>query len=326
MQIDNFGRIIEYLRISLTDMCNLRCVYCMPEDMRFMPHDTLMQTHEILRFARLFAELGFRKVRFTGGEPTLRKDVVEIVRGVNELPGIEKVALTTNAILLDQLARPLKAAGLKRVNISIDTLNNQKFQKMTRWGNVSDVQKGIQAAEDAGLEVKLNCVVVRGFNDEEDVIELAGLTRDKGWQVRFIEIMPFGKISEFQLSHIVREEDLRRTIEDALGPLHLQNGGQLDGEARMYKLEDAAGSVGFISSVTAPFCKGCNRARLTPDGVLRLCLLRDKEVDLLTAARDGMHDAGLQKIISENIRLKPWGHGLAEQQFATNRGMSEIGG
>lgn len=298
----------------------------MPEDMRFMARDDLMHTHEVLRFARLFAEIGFRKIRFTGGEPTLREDLVEIVHGVTSLPSIEQLAMTTNGVLLDQLAQPLKDAGLQRVNISVDTLNDRKFRQMTRWGNVRDVLKGIQAAEDAGLEVKLNCVVVRGFNDAEDVVELARLSLEKAWQVRFIEIMPFGGISEFQLNHIVPEKELRQTMEAALGPLHLQHGGQLDGEARIFKLEGASGSLGFISSVTSPFCEGCNRVRLTPDGVLRLCLLRDKEVDLLTALRTGLDDHGLKQMITKNIRLKPWGHGLADQEFATNRCMSEIGG
>ena len=326
MSLDQYGRRIDYLRISLTDQCNLRCVYCMPENMTFRPTPELLQDEELLRLARLFAALGFTKFRLTGGEPTIRQNVVELVAQLAALPGVREVAMTTNGILLNQLARPLAQAGLTRINISLDTTDPKKFRQLTRWGNVDDVMRGIRAAEEAGFPIKLNAVVVRGVNDREDAVELARLTLAHPWQVRFIEMMPLGRIADFQLSHIVSEDELRATIEAALGPMELQHGGKLDGEARMFRFANAPGAVGFISSVTKPFCAACNRARLTADGKLRLCLLRDKELDLLNLLRGGAGDEELTALIEKSIWYKPWGHGLAEKSYPTHRVMSEIGG
>lgn len=326
MPLDRFGRNINYLRISLTDKCNLRCVYCMPEDMTFRPRAELLQDDEILRLVRIFAGLGFHKFRLTGGEPTVRANVTGIVEGIAATPGVRTVAMTTNGLLLKELAAPLAAAGLERVNISIDTINPEKFKKLTRWGDVEDVWNGIEAAEAAGLGIKLNAVVVRGYNDTEDVVDLARLTLYRPWQVRFIEMMPFGEVADFQQAGIVPEEELRRTIAAELGPLSLINGGQLDGEARLFRLEDGVGTVGFISSVTEPFCAGCTRARLTADGRLRLCLLREKEVNLMAPLRGGASDEELRELITDSIWWKPWGHGLAGNVIPKNRVMSEIGG
>lgn len=326
MALDQYGRRIDYLRISLTDQCNLRCVYCMPEDMSFRPAPELMQDGELLRLAGVFTGLGFTKFRLTGGEPTIRQDVVGLVRQLAARPGVREVAMTTNGILLKHLARPLAQAGLRRLNISLDTLDPQKFRSLTRWGNVDDVLAGIQAAESAGFPIKLNAVVARGLNDREDAVGLARLTLDHPWQVRFIEMMPLGRIADFQLSHIVSEDELRSTIAAALGPMDLLDDGRLDGEARRYRLHGARGDLGFISSVTRPFCAGCNRARLTADGKLRLCLLRDKELDLLPLLRGGASDEELKALIEKSIWYKPWGHGLAEHTFPVHRVMSEIGG
>jgi cyclic pyranopterin phosphate synthase len=324
---DRFGRNIHYLRISLTDKCNLRCVYCMDEDMEFRPNDELMQNDEVLLFARLFAELGFDKYRLTGGEPTVRKDVVDIVHGISSAPGVSEVSMTTNGLLLKDLAKPLAEAGLTRLNISIDTLDDDKFNRITRWGKVEDVWAGIEAAEEAGLlPIKLNAVVVRGYNDTQDVVDLARLTQHHDWQVRFIEMMPFGDIATFQQEGIVTDREIRERIEAELGPLHLLGNGKLDGEARLYKLENGLGTLGFISSVTQPFCASCTRARLTADGRLRLCLLREKEVDLLTPLRVGATLEELKQIILDGVWHKPWGHGLADDVVPLNRFMSEIGG
>jgi len=326
MSLDRFGRTINYLRISLTDRCNLRCVYCMPEEITFRPRQELLQDDEIIRLVHLFSKLGFHKFRLTGGEPTVRANIVDIVRQIADSPGVRTVAVTTNGLLLERLAHPLAEAGLSRVNISIDTLNPGKFKTVTRWGKVEDVWRGIDAAVDAGLEVKLNAVVVSGYNDKEDVVDLAKLTLNNPWQVRFIEMMPFGNVSDFQLAGVVTEEELKATITNSLGPLDLVNGGQLDGEARLYKLSGASGMLGFISSVTQPFCAGCTRARLTADGRLRLCLLREMEVDLLTPLREGASDPELTGIIEDAIWWKPWGHGLADDIIPLDRIMSEIGG
>jgi cyclic pyranopterin phosphate synthase len=326
MTLDRFGREINYLRISLTDRCNLRCVYCMPEDMKFRPRAELLQDDELLLLVRLFTELGFHKFRLTGGEPTVRANVVELVQGIARTPGVRSLSMTTNGLLLKQLARPLAEAGLQRVNVSIDTLDAAKFKRLTRWGDVQDVWEGIEAAEAAGLvPMKLNAVIVRGYN-EDDVVELAGLTLSHPWQVRFIEMMPFGDVAEFQQAQVITSQAMRDKIEAQLGPLIPVDGGRLDGEARLYRLADGLGDVGFISSVTEPFCASCNRARLTADGKLRMCLLREYEMDLLTPLRAGAGVEALKALITKAVYHKPWGHGLAHNVVPMNRVMSEIGG
>lgn len=326
MAFDRFGRQIHYLRISLTDHCNLRCIYCMPEDMTFRPRAELMQDEEIFTLTRLFASLGFDKIRLTGGEPTVRANIVEIVRQIAHTPGIRSVTMTTNGVLLKKLARPLREAGLQRVNVSLDTLQAAKFKRLTRWGDVEDVWEGILAAEEAGLTpIKLNAVVVRGYN-EEDVIDLARLTLDHPWQVRFIEMMPFAGATDLQLSHVVTAAQIQERIERVFGPLEVVNGGELDGEARLFRIPGAKGEIGIISSVTQPFCAYCTRARLTADGRLRLCLLREREVDLLTPLRTGASLEELRQLILDGIWNKPWGHGLAEGLIPLNRTMSQIGG
>jgi cyclic pyranopterin phosphate synthase len=298
----------------------------MPEDMTFRPNAEMMQDDEIFTLTRLFASLGFNKVRLTGGEPTVRANIVNIVRGITNTEGIKSVSMTTNGMLLTKLAQPLAEAGLQRVNVSIDTLNPEKFRRLTRWGKLQDVWDGILAAEKAGLTpIKLNAVVVRGYN-EDDVVDLARLTRDHPWQVRFIEMMPFAGATDLQTSQAVTAAEIKERIEDTLGDLEEANGGKLDGEARIYHVPGAMGDLGFISSVTAPFCASCNRARLTSDGRLRLCLLREKEVDLLTPLRAGATLEDLCQIIIGGVWEKPWGHGLADGVIPLNRVMSEIGG
>jgi cyclic pyranopterin phosphate synthase len=273
----------------------------MPEDMTFRPREELLQDEEIYRLVELFAGLGFHKFRLTGGEPTVRANVVDIVGRIARTPGVRTVAMTTNGLMLEKLALPFAEAGLRRVNVSIDTLNPEKFKTVTRWGEIEDVWAGIEAATEAGLEIKLNAVVVRGYNDQEDVVDLARLTLFQPWQVRFIEMMPFGDVADFQLAGVVTEDELKTTITAELGNLTVENGGKLDGEARLYRLADAPGKIGFISSVTQPFCAGCSRARLTADGRLRLCLLREKEVNLIQPLRDGASNEELTSIIEDAI-------------------------
>jgi cyclic pyranopterin phosphate synthase len=326
MAFDRFGRKIHYLRISLTDHCNLRCVYCMPEEMTFRPPAEMMQDGEVLLLTRLFANLGFEKIRLTGGEPTVRAHIVDIVRGITSTAGIRSVSLTTNGVLLSKLAQPLAAAGLGRVNISIDTLNPAKFKRLTRNGDIEDVWEGILAAENAGLTpVKLNAVVVRGFN-EEDVLDLANLTRDHPWQMRFIEMMPLGGETDLQTGRMVSSGEVQERIEQAVGSLTPINGDDLDGEARLFRIQGAQGDIGFISSISSPFCADCSRARLTPDGILRMCLLRDYEIDLLTPLRAGASLEDLRQMVLEAVWNKPWGHGLAKGEISINRAMNEIGG
>lgn len=322
---DSFGRRIRYLRISLTDACNLRCVYCMPEHMQFRPRHELMSDEEILFLVQVGASLGVDKIRLTGGEPTIRPGMVELVEQIAAVPGIRDVAMTTNALLLDKLAQPLADAGLKRVNISIDTIDPEKFRRITRWGDIDDVWRGIAAAEAAGLlPLKLNCVVTRGFN-EEDVVDLARLTLENEWEVRFIEMMPFGEVSDFQQQNVVSFREIRQKVESVFGPLD-EAGYDFVDPSRPFRIPGAAGTLGFISSVTEPFCQGCGRVRLTADGKLRLCLLRDDEVDLLSPLRAGASFEEVRALMREGAFHKPWGHGLASGVFAENRAMNQIGG
>jgi cyclic pyranopterin phosphate synthase len=322
---DSYGRRIRYLRISLTDACNLRCVYCMPEHMQFRPRHELMSDEEIMFLVKVAASLGVDKIRLTGGEPTIRPGVVELVREIAAVPGIRDVAMTTNALLLNELAKPLAEAGLNRVNISIDTIDPERFRRITRWGDIDDVWRGIAAAEEAGLRpVKLNCVVTRGFNDG-DVNDLARLTLENDWEVRFIEMMPFGEVSDFQLSHVVSFREIRENVEKVFGPLEEASYDFVD-PSRPFRIPGATGKLGFISSVTEPFCQGCGRVRLTADGKLRLCLLRDEEVDLLSPLRSGADFDEIRALMKEGAFHKPWGHGLASGIFAENRSMNQIGG
>lgn len=323
---DQYGRELVDLRVSLTDRCNLRCVYCMPaEGITFRPPGELLQDEEILLLIRIAAELGVRKVRLTGGEPTVRPGIVDLVSGIRAIPGIRDIAITTNGILLEHLAEPLAKAGLNRVNVSLDTLDPEKFRRITRGGSLQRVLAGIEAASHSGLEpIKLNAVVVRGFNDD-DVVDLAALTLDHPWEVRFIEAMPFGSVADFVEAGVVKSEEVRARIEERFGPLEPVD---LSGEtpARTYRIPGAQGEVGFISPVTQPFCSKCGRLRLTADGKLRLCLLRDDEEDLLTPLRRGASYEEMKAIFAAAAYRRPVGHALAERLIPQKRVMIQIGG
>jgi cyclic pyranopterin phosphate synthase len=325
MPLDSYGRDIHYLRISLTDKCNMRCVYCMSEDMIFQPNDELMTTAEIRRLVQIFARLGVDKIRLTGGEPTVHPDLLTIVGDIHAA-GITRISMTTNGLRLTELAAPLKAAGLERVNISIDTLDPDRFHRVTRWGHLDKVLSGVNAAEAAGLTpIKINAVIARGFN-EQDIPDLARLTLAHPWQVRFIEMMPFGDVATFAQNATISQAEIMGRIESEVGLLHPIDEGRLDGEARLYRLTGAHAAVGFISTLTNPFCASCSRVRLTADGHLRLCLLRDDEGDLLTPLRNGATDAELEELIRSLIWRKPWGHGLPDGLIPLERVMSQIGG
>jgi cyclic pyranopterin phosphate synthase len=323
---DQYGRPLTDLRVSLTDRCNLRCVYCMPEDgIDFRPPVDLLQDDELVTLVEIAAELGVHKIRLTGGEPTVRPRIVDLVRRIAAMPGITDLAMTTNGILLDALARPLAEAGLTRVNVSLDTLDPAKFDRITRGGRVDRVVAGIAAAEAWGLRpVKLNAVVVRGFN-EDQVVPLAALTLDRPWEVRFIEVMPFGTVAGVADAGIVSSEETRQKIEAALGrlePLDLTG----DNPARTFHLPGAAGTIGLISPVSEPFCAKCGRIRLTADGRLRLCLLRDDEEDLLTPLRAGASRDEMKARFRAAAYRRPFGHALAEKLYPEKRVMIQIGG
>jgi len=323
---DGFGRRINYLRISLTDRCNFRCVYCMPAvGMQFTPRPELLTSDELLLVVRAAAAAGFQKLRLTGGEPTLRPDLVELVAAMKAVPGIEHIAMTTNALRLGKLAGPLKDAGLDRVNISIDTLDPQKFRQMTRGGKLELIWDGIEAADRVGLHpIKLNAVVVRGLNDTE-VPQLAALTLQYPWEMRFIEVMPLTGVADVAQDGVVKSEELIAQLEAIHGPLEDLGLAPSD-SARRFRIPGAKGKLGFISSVSDPFCATCNRMRLTADGRLHLCLLRDDEVDLRAAIRAGATQEQVEQIVRHAVALKPWGHGLPEHVLPTLRGMSQLGG
>jgi cyclic pyranopterin phosphate synthase len=331
-QRDSHGRPIDYLRISLTDHCNLRCIYCMPEHgAGYVDDAKLLSASEIETVARAAAALGFRKIRLTGGEPTLRRDLLDIVGRLAAIDGLADLAMTTNGLRLPRLGCDLASAGLHRVNVHIDTLNEQRLPLLMRWGTVPELMAGLEAAEDAGLEpLKINAVVVRDYNDA-DVAGLARLTLDHPWAVRFIELMPIGSGAEAQVAidRFVPSSETAARIEAELGPLEpVPADGPAD-EARYHRLAGAPGRVGFISPVSQPYCDTCNRMRLTADGRLHLCLLRDDEIDLRPALRDADvagRDERVRDLLCRAVGAKPVGHKLGAGVHTLGRRMHAIGG
>ncbi|HVO27505.1 MAG TPA: GTP 3',8-cyclase MoaA [Candidatus Margulisiibacteriota bacterium] len=329
MPLDGFGRTIDYLRISVIDHCNLRCVYCMPlSGLKFARSDDLLSPAEIERIAGAAIAVGFRKVRLTGGEPTLRPDLLEIVERLGRLSGLRDIAMTTNGILLPRLAEPLVRAGLRRVNIHIDTLHPGRLQRIMRFGTVDEIWAGIEAAEAAGLRpIKINVVVTRGYNDA-DVVDLARLTLERDWHVRFIELMPLGggECARLAVSNYVSNKDTRQRIEAALGPLALLPNQHPSDESLNYRLAAARGVVGLISPVSQPYCGNCNRMRLTADGKFHLCLLNDDELDLRSALRNGGGDGLIEALLLRAVAAKPTGHHLDRGVSTEDRSMYQLGG
>ena len=298
MPADRFGRQIDYLRISVIDHCNLRCVYCMPlRGLHFLPSEQLLSAAEIERVARAAVSVGFRKFRLTGGEPTLRPDLVDIVRRIAAVPGALDVAMTTNAVLLPGLAQPLRAAGLTRLNVHVDSLHPERLKRLMRFGSLSEIEAGIAAAEAAGLTpIKLNCVVERGVNDHT-VVELARRFRGSGHIVRFIEYMDVGTRNAWDLAKVVPAREIVERI-DAELPLEPAEANYRGEVARRWRYRDGAGEIGVIASVSQPFCGDCTRARLTAEGGFVTCLFAAGGRDLKGPLRAGASDAELLELLA----------------------------
>ena len=320
---DSFQRPINYLRISVTDRCNLRCIYCMPpQGVRLSPRSEILHYEEIQAVAQAAAALDINKVRLTGGEPLVRSGLSHLVEILSQIEGIDDIALTTNGMLLKQHAAPLRQAGLRRVNVSLDTLKREKFHRITRHDRLGDVLDGIKAAKEAGLDpVKVNMVVIRGINDDE-VLDFARLTIEQEWHVRFIEPMPFG-IGE-GISFVPTGEIQERLL--SLGSLEPCLPSQGNGPAKYFRFEGTQGTVGFISPLSEHFCFNCNRLRLTVDGKLRPCLLSDEEVDLKNPLRRGALPDELKGLIQQAVAQKPERHHLSEGVLPKGRAMCQVGG
>lgn len=315
---DSFGRKITYLRVSVTELCNLRCRYCMPEEgVCKKRHDEMLTEDELIEVTRAAASLGVRKVRITGGEPLVKKNILSICRRISTIPGIEELCLTTNGVLLSQLAVPLKEAGVGRLNISLDTLRPDRFEYITRTGNLDDVLRGIDAALDAGFEkVKLNAVLIGGFNDDE-IEDLAALTRERPLDMRFIEMMPMYDSGDFGPEAFIPYT----AVTDALP--ELEPAGNDGSVAKLYRLPGAKGNIGLISPVSAHFCAECSRIRLTADGKIKPCLHSPAEYSVKGMDRDGIIET-----LKTAIREKPEWHGQLDcsNRSKSGRNMNMIGG
>jgi GTP 3',8-cyclase len=317
---DSFQRGISYLRISVTDRCNLRCVYCMPpEGIPLVSHSDILSFEEILLVVRASVELGIDKIRITGGEPLVRTGVADLVRMISSVKGVKDISMTTNGTMLARHAEDLVHAGLHRINISLDTLKSDRFKQITRTGELPDTLKGIEAARKAGLNpIKINMVPMQGINDDE-IIDFARMTLEAGWHVRFIEMMPLNRTAEFVPSHVLRKKI------GALGMLEPFHGIAGNGAARYFRLPGAAGTIGFISPVSEPFCSECNRLRLSSTGMLLPCLFSDKGTDMKTTVRNNADLEAVKHLVTAAIAAKPQNHHFIEGAPEKTK-MSKIGG
>lgn len=323
--IDSFHRQIDYIRVSVTDRCNLRCIYCTSKLVPRLTHDDILRYEEIHQVVQAAAGLGVKKIRLTGGEPLVRPELNKLVELLSQVEGIDEISLTTNAILLGKYAAQLKAAGLKRVNISLDTFKADKFRYITSQDKLKDVLGGIEAARNAGLNpVKINMVVIKGVNDDE-LLDLARASVSDGWHVRFIEEMPL-VTSRIKENKLVAVQEMMATIQESLGQLEPCWPTSGNGPAKYYQLSGASGTIGFIGPVTDCFCSQCNRFRLTADGRLRPCLLEDSEVDLKGPLRSGASTQELEGLMRQAAALKRERHRLSEDFVPGKRQMWQIGG
>jgi len=329
--LDKYSREINYLRVSITDRCNLHCVYCRPkEGISLQGHEDILRYEEIIRVVALAVRMGLIKVRVTGGEPLVRRGCVEFLSVLKKLEGLKDISLTTNGILLEAFAGQIFDAGVRRINISLDSLDKDKYFKITNGGNLDAVLRGIIRADEVGFfPIKINTVLIKGFNDNE-ALDFARLAAEKPFQVRFIELMPMGKTKldygedYIPVSELIEKINQRYTLEPIKGKKN-----KSDGPARIYKIKNGCGEIGFINPVSDHFCSTCNRMRLTSDGKLRACLLNESEVDLKEALRENCSDAELEKLIWDAVLLKPRKHDVVctdNTLKKCTRIMSEIGG
>ncbi len=324
---DSFGRKIEYLRLSVTDRCNLRCRYCMPEEgVTSVGHGGILSYEEMLRIATAATALGVKKIRITGGEPLVRKGIVDFIGDLASLPSRPEIVLTTNGLLLAGLADKLKGAGLARVNVSLDTLQAERFETITRRPGLDRVLDGLRAAEEAGLTpIKVNMVPIQGVNGDE-IEDFARLTFSHPWEIRFIEFMPVSGGLGYDSENRLPASDILHTLEN-LGELSSIERKGPAGPARLYKLAGSLGRLGIIPAVSSHFCDECNRLRLTSDGRLRPCLLSGEEIDIREALRKGASDQQLQVLLRDAAMAKPEKHRVGEDDYQKGkRGMQEIGG
>ena len=321
---DQFGRRIEYLRISVTDKCNFRCLYCMPvAGLQWLPKAEILSYEEIAHVVEQLAPLGLRRLRITGGEPTIRPDLERLVAMLRAIPGVDDISLSTNGVRLAELAGRLRAAGLDRVNISVDSLRADRIKAISRRNFDFDPISAVVAAENAGLApIKINVVVMRGINDDE-LGDLARLTMDRPWHVRFIELMPVGELRDLTWDHVVPSDEILHRLE-MIAPLEEANApDRSNGPARYFRFAESLGSIGLITPMTHTYCGSCNRVRLTADGRLRTCLFGEAETDLRTPLRDGLP---LEPFFRSALSQKPKEHHLLQMNVGGLRALSEVGG
>ena len=326
--VDGFGRVHTNLRISVTDRCNIRCFYCMPSELvRFKPRHELLTFEEIARFARVVAGLGVNKIRLTGGEPLVRHDLASLVAQLRAVAGVHEIALTTNGILLAEQAQALRDAGLSRVNVSLDTLDEERFFQISRREGLDAVLRGIFAAKEAGFrKIRLNAVAIRNLT-EPDVVPLARFGREHGMEMRFIEFMPLDADGQWDSSQVLSGARIREIIEESIGPLVPLDVVDPSQPATDYAFANGGGQIGFINPVSQPFCGDCNRLRLTAEGQIRNCLFSTEEWDARALLRGGGTDDELAELIRTSVGAKRAGHGIDSDQFVKPaRAMYQIGG
>ena len=323
--IDSFNREINYLRISVTDRCNLRCRYCMPkEGLSLIGHDDILRYEEIMRVVESAVRLGVIKVRITGGEPLVRRNLLGFLKNLGGISGLREVTLTTNGLLLEDFADGLYESGVRRINVSLDSLKPEKYEYITRGGDLNKVLKGISRARQAGLSpIKINVVVLEGFNDDE-ITDFAALTLDHPYQVRFIELMSLGRITFDDRMGYVSNEKVMERIRTIYSLDPVERGSKSDGPAAVYRIRGAQGEIGFISSGTRHLCQSCNRLRLTAEGHLRACLFSDEEFDLKDSLRSGCSDADLDRMIMKVITGKSESRGSASQERGIRKCAKEM--